>query len=47
MGSISLGKSANFAVLDRDFMHDDFTDIEKAKVVATIVDGEVVYKNKR
>ena len=44
MGSISLGKLANFVVLDRDFMHDDFAEIEKAVCLATIVDGEVVYK---
>jgi len=44
MGSISLGKLANFVVLDRDFMHDDFADIEKAICLATIVDGDVVYK---
>ena len=44
MGSISLGKLANFVVMDRDFMHDDFADIEKAVCLATIVDGEVVYK---
>ena len=47
MGSISVGKLANFAVLDRDFMHDDFALIEKSKVVATIVDGEEVYKASR
>ena len=28
---------------DRDFMHDDFADIEKASCLATIVDGEEVY----
>ena len=44
MGSISVGKLANFAVFDRDFMHDDFAEIEKAVCLATIVDGEVVYK---
>jgi predicted amidohydrolase YtcJ len=43
MGSISIGKLANFAVLDRDFMHDDFAEIEKANIIATIVDGEEVY----
>ena len=43
MGSISVGKLANFAVLDRDFMHDDFAEIEKASCIATIVDGEEVY----
>ena len=44
MGSISVGKLANFAVFDRDFMHDDFAEIEKAVCLATIVDGDVVYK---
>jgi hypothetical protein len=44
MGSISLGKLANFVVMDRDFMHDDFKDIENAVCLATIVDGEVVYE---
>ena len=44
MGSISLGKLANFVVLDRDFMHDDFADIEKAVCLATIVDGDIVYE---
>ena len=44
MGSISLGKIANFTVFDRDFMHDDFADIEKASCLATIVDGEEVYR---
>ena len=43
MGSISLGKIANVTVFDRDFMHDDFADIEKASCLATIVDGEEVY----
>ena len=32
------------SVLDRDFMHDDFAEIEKANIIATIVDGEEVYK---
>ena len=44
MGSISLGKLANFVVFDRDFMHDDFADIEKAVCLATIVDGDIVYE---
>ena len=44
MGSISLGKLANFAVFDRDFMHDDLADIENSVCLATIIDGEVVYK---
>ena len=44
MGTISIGKLANFAVLDKDFMHDDMAEIEKASCLATIVDGEEVYK---
>ena len=44
MGTISVGKLANFVVMDRDFMHDDFADIEKAVCLATIVDGDIVYK---
>ena len=44
MGTISLGKLANFCILDRDFMHDDFEKIEKATCLATIVDGEIVYE---
>jgi hypothetical protein len=44
MGTISMGKLANFVVMDRDFMHDDFKDIENAVCLATIVDGEVVYE---
>ena len=44
MGSVSIGKLANFAVLDKDLMHDDFSEIENAKVIATLVDGEEVYK---
>lgn len=46
MGTISLGKLANFVVLDRDFMHDDFEEIENATILATIVDGEIVYEAK-
>ena len=44
MGTISIGKLANFAVMDKDFMHDDMSEIEKAGCVAVIVDGEEVYK---
>lgn len=30
--------------VDKDFMKDDFAEIEKAKCLATYVDGELVYK---
>ena len=43
MGSIECGKPANFAVLDKDFLEDDINTIPDGKVVATIVDGNVVY----
>ena len=44
MGSIEFGKLANMTVFDCDFLHDDLGKVAKAKVVATIVDGEEVYK---
>ncbi len=44
MGSLEVGKLANITVFDKDFMNDDFADIENAKCLATFVDGEQVYK---
>ena len=44
IGSIEFGKLANMTVFDCDFLHDDLEKVENAKVVATIVDGEEVYK---
>lgn len=44
MGSLETGKLANITVFDKDFMRDDFADIENAKCLATFVDGELVYK---
>ncbi len=44
MGSLTVGKLANLAVFDKDFMRDDFAEIEQAKCLATFVDGEQVYK---
>ena len=44
MGSIEFGKIANMTVFDCDFLHDDIEKVGKASVVATIVDGEEVYK---
>lgn len=45
MGSITPGKLANFAVADRDLYEGDIMEIPPAKILATIVDGNVVYKN--
>jgi len=44
MGSIEFGKLANMTVFDCDFLHDDLEKIAKANIIATIVDGEEVYK---
>ncbi len=45
MGSIEFGKLANMTVFDCDFLHDDIEKVAQAKLIATIVDGEEVYKN--
>ncbi len=44
LGSIEIGKIANFSIFDADFLHEDIEKIPKAKVVATIVDGEEVFR---
>lgn len=45
LGTLCIGKVANASVYDRDFIHyTDPLDIAKANLVATIVDGQVVYK---
>ena len=44
MGSIEFGKLASMAVFDCNFPHDDLDKVACAKVIATIVDGEEVYR---
>ena len=44
LGSIEFGKIANMTVYDCDFLHDDIEKVAEANLVATIVDGEEVYK---
>jgi len=44
LGSIEFGKIANMTVFDCDFLHDDADKIVQANLIATIVDGEEVYK---
>lgn len=44
LGSIEFGKIANMTVVDCDFLHDSLDKVAKANVIATIVDGEEVYK---
>ena len=41
---IEFGKIANMTVYDCDFLHDDIDKVAQANLVATIVDGEEVYK---
>ncbi|KAH8831012.1 amidohydrolase family-domain-containing protein [Flagelloscypha sp. PMI_526] len=45
LGSLSVGKKADFVVLDRDIMTVPKEQILKTKVRATVVEGQVVYGN--
>ncbi|KIN96284.1 hypothetical protein M404DRAFT_16921 [Pisolithus tinctorius Marx 270] len=42
-GSLTVGKKADFVVLDRDIMTVSASEILGTKVLATVIDGEVVY----
>ena len=44
LGTIEFGKLANMTVVDCDFLHDDIRKVADASIVATIVDGEEVYR---
>lgn len=44
-GSIELGKWADFTILDTDLLSCPEDDILRARVLYTVVNGEVVYKN--
>ncbi len=44
MGSIEFGKLANMTVYDCDFLHDDIERVAQANLIATIIDGEEVFK---
>ena len=46
LGSIEYGKLANMTVYDSDFLHDDIEKVAQANLVATVVDGEEVFKAK-
>ena len=43
-GTITAGKLADLVMLDRDIYSSDPSDIDKAKVVLTVVDGKVVFE---
>jgi predicted amidohydrolase YtcJ len=44
LGSIEVDKIANMTVFDCDFLHADIEKVAQANIIATIVDGEEVYK---
>ncbi|KAJ7690724.1 amidohydrolase family-domain-containing protein [Mycena rosella] len=43
LGSLTVGKRADFVVLDRNIMEVKTADILKTKVIATVIDGKVAY----
>ena len=43
-GSLTIGKLADFVIIDRDIFKIEPEEIEKAKVLMTILDGRVVYE---
>ena len=45
-GSIEVGKNADFIMLDRDIIKVSERKILKARIVATILNGNVVYSNR-
>lgn len=44
LGSLEVGKVANACVYTKDFLQDPIEEVAGAELVATIVDGQVVYK---
>ncbi len=45
-GSIEVGKVADFVILDRDIMSVKESNILKTRIVATLLDGNIVYSNR-
>jgi predicted amidohydrolase YtcJ len=45
-GSLTPGKLADIVILDRDIFKIDSADLDKVKVVMTVVDGRMVYEGK-
>ena len=43
IGQLSIGYVPNFTIYDTDFLHADLKEVAEAKLVATIIDGEVAY----
>ncbi len=44
VGTIETGKRADFTIVDRDLLKADEEGLRKAKVMATIVNGEILYR---
>lgn len=45
-GSIEVGKSADFIILDHDIMEAKLDIVPKTKIVATIINGKIVFSNR-
>ena len=45
-GSIEIGKAADFIILDRDILNVNKKRILQSRVVATLLDGQIVYSNR-
>ncbi|MCY4160759.1 MAG: amidohydrolase [Flavobacteriaceae bacterium] len=45
-GSIEVGKSADFTILDKDIMLIDWPSVLSTRVVATFLDGDIVFSNR-
>jgi len=44
IGSIEMGKKANFTVLSTNLLEDEPVKIKNSTVISTIVNGKIVYK---
>jgi predicted amidohydrolase YtcJ len=45
LGSIEVGKQADIVILDRNLFEIPVTEINEARVIMTLLDGEVVYSS--
>ena len=45
-GTIAPGKLADLAILDREIFNSDPTEIEKAGVALTVIDGRIVHETR-
>jgi predicted amidohydrolase YtcJ len=46
-GELKAGNSATLAIFDTDLFTNDFSKLQEATVIATYIDGELVYKNNK